>query len=41
MMALQAGQAEQEQAAKVVAHSPVEKRVNVTSGSFAASGVQQ
>ena len=40
MMALQVGQAEQEKAAKVVAHSPVEKRVTLTS-SFAASGVQQ
>jgi len=40
MMALQAGQAEQAQAAKVVAHSPVEKRASLTQG-FAASGVQQ
>lgn len=38
MMALQAGEAEQQ--AKVVAHSPAEKRVTLSKG-FAASGVQQ
>lgn len=41
MMALKAGEMEQEKAKAVVAHSPVETKVSPINKGFAASGAQQ